>query len=180
MADNSGSGANPDYVYDFSAFQQNSASAGEGGMSFMGGGFGGGAGGQGGGMGGFGGGQGGAAAGQGGMGGGFGGSQGGAAAGQGGGQAGGGQGGDLASMLGQSPFGRLLDLPGVTPESLFANVNPNDYGGGNPFGALGMSAGGGADAPYGGNPFANLGRNQGSSFGEGGSAFPASFGGSNA
>ena len=53
-------------------------------------------------------------------------------------------GGDLAASLRQSPFGRLLDLPGVTPATLFGNINPNDYSslGGNPF--AGAAAGGGA------------------------------------
>ena len=68
----------------------------------------------------------------------------------------GGSGGDASSMLGQSPFGRLLDLPGVTAESLFSNINPSDYSsvGGNPFAALGDSVTSGA---YGGNPFAAIG-----------------------
>ena len=65
-------------------------------------------------------------------------------------------GGDLAALLAQSPFGPLLNLPGVTAQNLFSNVNPNDYSGGNPFAALGANAGSGA---YGGNPFAGLGGN---------------------
>lgn len=58
---------------------------------------------------------------------------------------------DLAASLRQSPFGALLDLPGVTPETIFGNINPDDYaslnssGGGNPFGNV---------AP-GSNPFTN-------------------------
>ena len=63
---------------------------------------------------------------------------------------------DVAALIGQSPFGALLNLPGVTPESLFSNVNPANYGGigGNPFAALGDSIYSGA---YGGNPFAAIG-----------------------
>ncbi len=58
---------------------------------------------------------------------------------------------DLAASLRQSPFGALLDLPGVTPETIFGNINPADYAslnngsGGNPFGNV---------AP-GSNPFTN-------------------------
>ena len=54
---------------------------------------------------------------------------------------------DLASSLRQSPFGRLLDIPGVTPASIFGNINPNDYAslGSNPFGS----------AALGTNPFTN-------------------------
>lgn len=66
-------------------------------------------------------------------------------------------GGDLGALIAQSPFGSLLNLPGVTAENLFSNVNPADYGGGNPFGALAGVSGGGAAAPYGGNPFASIG-----------------------
>lgn len=59
--------------------------------------------------------------------------------------------GDLAASLRQSPFGALLDLPGVTPETIFGNINPADYAslnsgsGGNPF----------AGASAGSNPFTN-------------------------
>ncbi len=70
-------------------------------------------------------------------------------------------GSNLASQLSQSPFGALLNLPGVTAANLFSNVNPADYGGGNPFAVLGASANSGA---YGGNPFANLGTNAGSMY----------------
>ena len=58
---------------------------------------------------------------------------------------------DLAASLRQSPFGALLDLPGVTPETIFGNINPDDYAslnngsGGNPF----------AGAAAGSNPFTN-------------------------
>ena len=122
-----------DYTYDFGAFSGGVSNAGQGSgqgsaMSFM---MGGGA--QAGGPGG--------------------------ASSMGGGSSGapaGGSGGDVSSMLAQSPFGRLLDLPGVTPESLFSNINPSDYSsvGGNPFAALGDSVNSGA---YGGNPFAAIG-----------------------
>ncbi len=58
---------------------------------------------------------------------------------------------DLAASLRQSPFGALLDLPGVTPATIFGNINPADYAslndssGGNPF----------AGAAAGSNPFTN-------------------------
>ena len=46
----------------------------------------------------------------------------------GGGQGGGGQGGGGQGIdLGQSPFGRIIDATGASPESLFANINPADY-----------------------------------------------------
>ena len=64
---------------------------------------------------------------------------------------------DLSAMIAQSPFGALLNLPGVTAANLFSNVNPADYGGGNPFAALASTSGSGAAAPYGGNPFASIG-----------------------
>lgn len=63
-------------------------------------------------------------------------------------------GADLTSLLAQSPFGALLNLPGVTAQNLFSGVNPNDYSGSNPFAALG-----GRSSAYGGNPFASLGSN---------------------
>jgi hypothetical protein len=139
--------SDPNYVFDFSAFP-GAAAMGQGGMSFISGGVGMGAPGAGGGP------------------------TGGIGAMSGGGQAGGGapaagpaaggagqSGGDLASLLGQSPFGPLLNLPGVTAQNLFSNVNPNDYSGGNPFAALGANAMSGA---YGGNPFAGIGTNYGS------------------
>ena len=69
-----------------------------------------------------------------------------------------GGGGDPTALIAQSPFGALLDLPGVTAANLFSNVNPADYGGGNPFAALvGSGSSTGAAAPYGGNPFASIG-----------------------
>ncbi len=66
-------------------------------------------------------------------------------------------GGDAASLIAQSPFGALLNLPGVTAANLFSNVNPANYSGGNPFAALESTSGSGAAAPYGGNPFASIG-----------------------
>ncbi len=54
-----------------------------------------------------------------------------------------GSGSDLTELLGQSPFGALLNLPGVTPETLFGNLGGS--GGANPFG----------DIPAGSNPFTN-------------------------
>ena len=58
---------------------------------------------------------------------------------------------NLDELLRQSPFGVLLDIPGVDgAEDIFGNVNFS--GGSNPFG--GGSGGFGADSPYGGNPFA--------------------------
>ena len=65
-----------------------------------------------------------------------------------------GGGSDPTALIAQSPFGALLNLPGVTAANLFSNVNPADYGGGNPFAAL---VGTGAAAAYGGNPFASIG-----------------------
>jgi hypothetical protein len=130
-------------TYDFSAFQDSStydfsafsagAAGGQSGMSFIGGSMG----------------SGGASAG---------GAPGEAAS---GGAASAAGGGNLTSQLSQSPFGALLNLPGVTAANLFSNVNPADYGGGNPFAALGSNANSGA---YGGNPFANLGTNAGSAY----------------
>ncbi len=149
----------PNYAYDFSAFQQAAASGASpgGGMSFMGG----------------------APAGA--MGGAPGGGAGGAPAGAAGGApASGGQGSSLSSLLGQSPFGPLLNLPGVTAENLFSNVNPANYGGGNPFASIGAS--GGSSAAYGGNPFANLGQSTSAMFtsypGAGSSTSPSSPGSS--
>jgi hypothetical protein len=52
---------------------------------------------------------------------------------------------DLSSQLRQSPFGRLLDLPGVTPATLFGNL-PSSGSGANPFGD---------SASLGSNPFTN-------------------------
>ena len=43
---------------------------------------------------------------------------------------------DAASLISQSPFGSLLNLPGVTADNLFSNVNPANYGGSNPFAAI--------------------------------------------
>ncbi len=43
---------------------------------------------------------------------------------------------DAASLISQSPFGSLLNLPGVTADNLFSNVNPANYGGSNPFAVL--------------------------------------------
>ena len=60
---------------------------------------------------------------------------------------------DAASLISQSPFGSLLNLPGVTADNLFSNVNPANYGGSNPFAVLGSSVTSGA---YGGNPFAAI------------------------
>ena len=61
-----------------------------------------------------------------------------------------GGGSDLASLLRQSPFGALLDLPGVTPETLFGNLGSSSDGssasGSNPFGS---------SASIGTNPFTN-------------------------
>ncbi len=134
----------PNYSYDFSTFQQGAANgAGQGGgMSFIGGAPAGAAGG-------------GAPAGAAGGGG--------APAGApGGGGASGGQGSSLSSLLGQSPFGPLLNLPGVTAENLFSNVNPADYGGGSPF--AGIGAAGGSSGAYGGNPFAGLGQSTSAMF----------------
>jgi len=141
--------ADPSYVYDFSAFPSDAA-MGQGGMSFAGGSADIGAPGAGDGP-------------AGGIGAMFGGGQAGGGTPAAGPAAGGGgqSGGDLASLLGQSPFGPLLNLPGVTAQNLFSNVNPNDYSGGNPFAALGASAMSGA---YGGNPFAGIGTNFGSAY----------------
>lgn len=117
------------YTYDFSAFAQDAAaSGGSAGMSFMSGGAG-------------------AAAG-------------GAPAASGSAASGSGSapgGGDASALIAQSPFGALLNLPGVTAENLFSNVNPANYSGGNPFAALADTSGSGAAAPYGGNPFASIG-----------------------
>ena len=68
----------------------------------------------------------------------------------------GGQGSDLASLLAQSPFGRLLDLPGIDgPEDIFGNV-AGDFSGGNPFAGTGATLGSNPFAGFGGgaNPFA--------------------------
>ncbi|TDH57988.1 hypothetical protein E2C06_34975 [Dankookia rubra] len=68
----------------------------------------------------------------------------------------GGQGSDLASLLAQSPFGRLLDLPGIDgPEDIFGNV-AGDFPGGNPFAGTGATPGSNPFAGFGGgaNPFA--------------------------
>lgn len=56
----------------------------------------------------------------------------------------GGAGGDLNSLLAQSPFGRLLTIPGVTAETLFGSL---PQGGSSPFGNI---------AP-GTNPFSTMG-----------------------
>ena len=53
-------------------------------------------------------------------------------------------GSSLAALLGQSPFGALLNLPGVTPETLFGNLG-SPSSGANPFGSI----------PAGTNPFTN-------------------------
>lgn len=69
---------------------------------------------------------------------------------------------DLNQLLGQSPFGRLLNIQGadgnnLTAQDIFGNLGS---GGGNAFGGgTGSSAGAGGasfnqDSPYGGNPFA--------------------------
>ncbi len=69
---------------------------------------------------------------------------------------------DLNELLGQSPFGRLLNIQGadgnnLTAQDIFGNLGS---GGGNAFGGgTGSSAGAGGassnqDLPYGGNPFA--------------------------
>ncbi len=50
----------------------------------------------------------------------------------------------------------MLNLPGITAENLFSNVNPANYSGGNPFASIG--AAGGSSGAYGGNPFAGLGQ----------------------
>ncbi len=61
-------------------------------------------------------------------------------------------GADLDSLIAQSPFGRLLDLPGIDgAEDIFGNVQGN-FGGGNPFAGLGSTPGS--------NPFAGLGGRQ--------------------
>ena len=74
--------------------------------------------------------------------------------------------GDLNDLIGQSPFGVLLDLPGIEgAEDIFGNVGDGggfggsspfgggaDAGDGNPFGGGAGGFGGGADAG-GGNPF---------------------------
>lgn len=60
-----------------------------------------------------------------------------------------GQGSDLSSLLAQSPFGRLLDLPGIEgPDDIFGNVAGN-FSGENPFA--------GTNAMPGTNPFAGFG-----------------------
>jgi hypothetical protein len=88
----------------------------------------------------------------------------------GGGQAGG-QGSDLASLLAQSPFGRLLDLPGIDgPEDIFGNV-AGDFSGGNPFAGTGAMPGSNPFSGFGGgmNPFASgSGGDQAGPFGAGG------------
>jgi len=163
------------YVFDFSSFANQAGS--QGGMSFMGGASPGAGGSSSAGE--FGGAGGGSASGgapgamgAGGFGGAGGGSSfGGAPGGAPGGMGAGGSGADLTSLLQQSPFGALLNLPGVTAANLFSNVNPNDYAGGNPFAALGSSTTSGA---YGGNPFAGLGSNYS---GASGSSGPGSMGG---
>ncbi len=127
------------YAYDFSSFSQAVAAGGSpAGMSFM---------------------SGGAAsqpagAGSAGAGGGSAGPSAGAGGGAGGGAP---SGADASALIAQSPFGSLLSLPGVTAENLFSNVNPADYGGGNPFAALAGVSGSDGAAPYGGNPFASIG-----------------------
>ena len=50
----------------------------------------------------------------------------------------------LTTLLGQSPFGALLNLAGVTPETLFGNLG-SPGSGANPFGSI----------PAGSNPFTN-------------------------
>jgi PPE-repeat protein len=59
-------------------------------------------------------------------------------------------------LIRQSPFGPLLDLPGVDgPEDIFGNVGVPDSSEGNPFEGGGDNpVAGGGDLPYGGNPFA--------------------------
>lgn len=58
---------------------------------------------------------------------------------------------NLDELLRQSPFGVLLDIPGVDgPQDIFGNLNFS--GGSNPFG--GGSGGFNENSPYGGNPFA--------------------------
>jgi len=60
-------------------------------------------------------------------------------------------------LIRQSPFGPLLDLPGVDgPEDIFGNVGIPDSSEGNPFegGGGDNPVAGGGDLPYGGNPFA--------------------------
>lgn len=76
---------------------------------------------------------------------------------------------DLTALLKMSPFGRILDIPGVTPDQLisgFASATAgNGAGGSNPFGGV---------AP-GTNPFSGLGGGFGSG-GFGGGAAPAGSG----
>ena len=80
---------------------------------------------------------------------------------------------DLTSLLSQSPFGVLLNLPGVTAANLFSNVNPANYGSGNPFAVLGSSLSSGA---YGGNPFAAIEPYVNQAVASGTSAIPTTFG----
>lgn len=83
----------------------------------------------------------------------------------------GGQGSDLASLLAQSPFGRLLDLPGIDgPEDIFGNV-AGDFPGGNPFAGTGATPDSNPFAGFSGgtNPFAGgSGGDQDAPFGAGG------------
>ena len=62
---------------------------------------------------------------------------------------------DINQLLGQSPFGRLLDIEKadgskVTAQDIFGNLGS---GGGNAFGGAGGPSSN-QDLPYGGNPFA--------------------------
>ncbi len=62
-----------------------------------------------------------------------------------------------ATLLAQSPFAPLLSVPGVTAESLLASLSPNGSGGGvDPLAALGSSANPFDGLVGANNPFAGL------------------------
>ncbi len=64
---------------------------------------------------------------------------------------------DPAALLAQSPFAALLNVPGITPESLLASFSPNGSGGGvDPLAALGGAANPFAGLVGANNPFAGL------------------------
>ncbi|MBD2439545.1 hypothetical protein [Nostoc sp. FACHB-110] len=64
--------------------------------------------------------------------------------------------GNLGELLRQSPFGVLLEIPGVTEEDIIQAFGKATAGIGNPFGN-GDNASNPNEGPYAGNPFANFG-----------------------